>query len=88
MAWTVNWDSRAVKEMKKIDHSNRKKIVDYLKHKISTDEDPRRFGKALAADKSGLWRYRVGDYRILCKIEDESLVVLVVAAGHRKKVYH
>lgn len=63
------------------------RIIQYLKSRIATDESPRRFGKALVGDKSGLWRYRVKDYRILCNIEDRKLVVLVLRASHRKNVY-
>ena len=73
--------------MKRIDHDAQRQIYRYLASRIATDENPRRFGKALSGDKTGLWRYRVGDYRIVCKIEDDRLIVLVVAVGHRKLVY-
>jgi mRNA interferase RelE/StbE len=59
----------------------------YLRERIATDADPRRFGKPLIGDKAGLWRYRVGDFRLVCRIEDERLVVLVLAVGHRREVY-
>ena len=62
-------------------------VLRYLRERIATDEDPRRFGKPLSRDMAGLWRYRVGNYRMICNIEDDKLVVLVLRAGHRKEVY-
>ena len=58
-----------------------------MRERIATDADPHRFGKALHSDLKGLWRYRVHDYRIICKIEDDKLIVLVVDVDHRKDVY-
>jgi mRNA interferase RelE/StbE len=87
LAWTIEWDERAVRDAKKLGPAARSEIVRYLRERIATNEDPRRFGKSLSRELVGLWRYRVGDYRIICKIEDDRLVVLVVAVGHRKEVY-
>ncbi len=87
MVWIIEWDERAVKDAKKLGKQASQEIITYLKKRIATKEDPRRFGKALSGDKSGLWRYRVRDYRILCRIEDNRLIVLVLAVGHRKEVY-
>lgn len=87
MGWKIEWDERAVKELKKLDKQAQKDIIQYLKTRIATEESPRRFGKALIGDKAGLWRYRVKDYRIICNIEDDNLVVLVVRTSHRKNVY-
>jgi len=86
-SWTIKWRDSALKELKKVDKYNQRQITQYLKSRVKTDDDPRRFGKALGGDKAGLWRYRVGDYRIICKIEDEELIVLVVTVGHRRNVY-
>jgi mRNA interferase RelE/StbE len=61
--------------------------VRYLRERIAGEGDPRRFGHALTGDLKGLWRYRVGDYRIVASIEDERFVVLVVTIGHRREVY-
>jgi mRNA interferase RelE/StbE len=85
--WQVNWDERALKELKKIDKQSQKDIIHYLKTRIATEDSPRRFGKALSGNKAGLWRYRVKDYRLICNIEDNHLVVLVLRASHRKNVY-
>jgi mRNA interferase RelE/StbE len=78
----------AVKELKKIDAAVRKRILDFLEDRVGRLEDPRAIGEPLKGPVFGeLWKYRFGDYRILCKIEDMRLVVLVVRIGHRKDVY-
>lgn len=87
MSWVCKFDRRALRELKKLDPQHKQRIVDYLEERIGTDSDPRRFGKALKADLAGLWRYRVGDYRIICRIVDQELIVLVLAVGHRRTVY-
>ncbi|HEX5757707.1 MAG TPA: type II toxin-antitoxin system RelE/ParE family toxin [Thermoanaerobaculia bacterium] len=87
MTWRVEFDDRARKELRKLDSPDQEQILRYLHERIATPEDPRRFGKALVADRAGLWRYRVGAYRLICNIEDGREVVLVVAVGHRKEVY-
>ena len=87
MTWTGEFDDRARPELRRLDAPVQRGILRYLRERIATDEDPRRFGKSLTADMAGLWRYRVGDYRVVCRIEDERLVVLVVRLGHRRDVY-
>ena len=87
MAWTVRWDERAVKDAKKLDSAARQRIRQFLRERIATDEDPRRLGKALNTDEADFWSYRVGDYRIVCRIVDERVIVTVVAVGHRSRVY-
>ncbi|MBN1404647.1 MAG: type II toxin-antitoxin system RelE/ParE family toxin [Opitutales bacterium] len=86
-SWAVKFDERAAKELRKQDRQVQTLILRYLKERIATSDDPRRFGKALQHDKAGLWRYRVGDYRIICEIRDGELVVLVIAVGHRREIY-
>ncbi len=87
MNWVYRFDERALKELKKLGHQAQRDILAYLDERIAGDEDPRRFGKGLKADLVGMWRYRVGDYRILCQIQDDELLVLVVAVGHRRDIY-
>lgn len=87
MNWVYRFDGRALKDLKKLGHQAQQDILAYLDDRVANETDPRRFGKALKADLSGLWRYRVGDYRILCQIRDGELLVLVVAVGHRKNIY-
>ncbi len=72
--------------MKKLDRHVAKRIIAKLRE-ISQLEDPRSTGKALVGNLAGLWRYRVGDYQIVCDIEDEVLLILVVDVAHRSKVY-
>lgn len=85
--WKIEWDSQALKDAKKLDRNARKKIVNYLEKRVLASQDPYQFGKPLKGNKAGVWRYRVGDYRILCQIEDRALIVLVIAVGHRKNIY-
>ncbi len=87
MSWVYRFDERALKELKKLDRQAQCDILAYLDKRMAGRADPRRFGKALKADFAGLWRYRVGDCRIICKIQDGELLVLVVAVGHRKNIY-
>ncbi len=87
MAWTIEWDRRAARDFWKLGEETRARILAYLRRHVETDQDPRRVGKRLHGAKSGLWRYRVGDYRIVCRIEDQRVVVLVLAVGHRSEVY-
>ena len=87
MTWKVEWDDRARKELRKLDHPIQKEILKYLRTRIVESKNPRFFGQNLSGNKAGLWRYRVGDYRLICRIEDDILVVLVVGVGHRKEIY-
>lgn len=86
MAWTIDVSDRAVRAMRKMDKQTARRIRDELAE-ISQLDDPRSRGKALTGNLSGLWRYRVGDYRIVCDIEDGVLVILVVDVAHRSKIY-
>lgn len=85
--WTVEFDDAAAKELRKLDRQAQQEILRYLRERIATEEDPRRFGKPLARELAGLWRYRIRDFRVICNIEDDKLIVLVVRVSHRKDVY-
>ena len=87
MTWILEFENAATKELRKLDHQTQKEILSYLRKRIATNEDPRRFGKPLSKELAGLWRYRIRDYRVVCNIEDQKLLVLVVRVAHRKKVY-
>ncbi|MGV1870708.1 type II toxin-antitoxin system RelE family toxin [Agrobacterium rosae] len=88
MTWTIDYNSDVQKTLKKIDPQTRNRIRSYLHERIATLDDPRQTGQALQGSELGnYWRYRVGDYRILCDIQDNKLVVLVIEIGHRKEVY-
>ena len=83
---TVVYLEKARKQLSKLDNSAKRRILDYLDD-VARLKNPRERGKMLIGNMLGLWRYRVGDYRILCKIRDEELVVTVVGVGHRREVY-
>lgn len=85
--WKIKWEERAFKELKKLDQSAQREILHYLNERIATDKNPRRFGKALTANKSGLWRYRIGDFRMICQIQDHELIILILRVAHRRLVY-
>lgn len=87
MAWKIEFSKIATKQIKKFDQTHQKEILDYLRNRVMMKHDPRQLGKALVGDKVGLWRYRVRDYRIICRIEDNKLIILVLAVGHRKEIY-
>lgn len=87
MSWVYRFDTRALKELRKLGTQAQQDIIAYLDKRVSGESDPRRFGKGLRAELAGLWRYRVGDYRILCQIRDGELLILVVSVGHRRDVY-
>jgi mRNA interferase RelE/StbE len=83
--WQIEFDKRAKKELQKLDRHVQKIILAYCREKIS--KDPKTLGKALTGDLAGLWRFRVGNYRLVCKLEDEKICVLVLRLGHRKSIY-
>jgi len=88
LVWKIEFDGRAQRELDKLDGQTQRNILRYLRRRIATPDDPRRFGGALRQGLTGLWRYRVGKYRLICQIQDERVVVLVLRAGHRGKIYH
>ena len=87
MVWTVEFLAPAEKTLKKLDRLWQMAILDYLEDEIAVLDDPRTRGKAPTGEKRGLWPYRVGDYRVICEIEDARLTILAVAIGHRSQVY-
>jgi mRNA interferase RelE/StbE len=87
LAWKIEYDEGAVKDLRKLDRQVQREILDYMDRRIAKADDPRAFGKPLRHAKFGLWRYRLRDYRIICQLQDAKLIVLVVAIGHRSTVY-
>jgi mRNA interferase RelE/StbE len=87
LAWTVEVSGFAERQLKKLDRPVRQRILDYLDDRIEGCKNPRHFGEPLKGGRAGLWRYRVGDYRVICQIRDDALVVLALAVGHRREVY-
>jgi mRNA interferase RelE/StbE len=86
LAWTVEFDPSAFKDLRKIDRIWQQRIVSYLEE-VGDLPHPRSRGKALSAGLAGLWRYRVGDFRIVCRLHDDILIVQVIKIGHRRHVY-
>ena len=85
--WTIEITRSTEKQIKKLDHQAQASIVRFLRERVQSAENPRKWGKPLQGDKGGLWRYRVGDYRLICDIRDEKVTVLVLRVGNRKDVY-
>lgn len=86
MAWTIEYDRDALKSLKKLDRPIAAKIVDYLDD-VAASDDPRVLGKGLTGNLAGLWRYRIGDYRVICDLRDNELIIVAVDLGHRSGVY-
>jgi mRNA interferase RelE/StbE len=87
LVWKIEVTRTAEKQIKKLGRSAQQSIVRFLRERIMPAENPRQWGKPLHGDKQGLWRYRVGDNRLICDIQEERVVVLVLEVGHRKDVY-
>ncbi|OEU73326.1 MAG: addiction module toxin RelE [Desulfuromonadales bacterium C00003068] len=85
MGWQIEFSKTSIKQLKKLDPQVRRKIVSYLKEKVTVA--PSELGAPLRNELSGFWKYRVADYRIICEHQDDKLVVLVLRVGHRKEVY-
>jgi mRNA interferase RelE/StbE len=85
--WRIEITHTAEKQIMKLDRSAQRSIQQFLREKLRSADDPRQWGKALQGEKRGLWRYRVGDYRLICDVQDERITVLVLELGHRKDVY-
>ena len=88
MIWTIEYHTLVQKEMRKINPEVRRRIRSFLHERLAALDDPRHIGATLQGSELGnFWRYRVGDYRIICDIQDQKLVVLVVEIGHRGEIY-
>ncbi len=88
MAFEIEFDPEAVKDLKKLDLLVQQRLIGFLKLRVATLENPRDIGEALAGGKLGAyWKYRVGDWRIICDIQDRRIVVRVLRIGNRREVY-
>jgi mRNA interferase RelE/StbE len=87
LAWRVEFTRTAARQVVKLARPSQARVLGYLRQRVQLSENPRQFGKALHGEKQGLWRYRVGDYRLVCDIQNEKSTVLVLAVAHRKEVY-
>lgn len=87
MKYSVEYTPQAVRSLKKLDKHTRHLILAWIEKNLIGCEDPRQHGKGLTANRSGQWRYRVGDYRIIAEIMDDKIVILVLNIGHRSNIY-
>ncbi len=87
MKYKVIFTEKAKKELKKLDKYTAALIIGWIEKNIQNCENPRIHGKGLVGNKSGQWRYRIGDYRLLCEIKDTEVIILVLEVGHRRNIY-
>jgi len=88
MAWKIELSIAADRELSKLDTQHSRRILKFLHERVAKLDDPRTIGRALQGSRLGeFWRYRVAHFRVICKIEDDRLVVLVLQVGHRKEIY-
>ena len=88
MQYEVIFTERAKKQLKKLDKHIAALIIGWLEKNIQNCENPRLHGKGSVENKSGQWRYRIGDYRVICEIQDKEIIVLVLEVGHRREIYN
>lgn len=87
MTYHVEFSKQALKDLKKLDKQTAALILGWIRKNLEGCTDPRVYGKGLTANRSGEWRYRVGDYRLLAEIQDGKLIILMLTVGHRSEVY-
>ena len=86
MVWRIEFDPAAAKELRKLDRPVQQRLLGFLRLRVVPLEDPRTIGEALAGERLGaFWKYRVGDWRLICDIQDERIVVRVLRLGHRRE---
>jgi len=85
--WRIEITRTAARQITKLDQQGQKAILKFLRERLAAVENLRQWGTALQGDKRGMWRYRVGDYRLICDIQDEKVMVLILELGHPKDVY-
>lgn len=86
--YQVRFSKTALKQLKKIDKPTAALITGWIRKNLENCENPRVHGKGLTSNRSGQWRYRIGDYRLICEINDSELIILVLSIGHRSEVYN
>jgi mRNA interferase RelE/StbE len=87
LAWTIEFVPEAAKELKKLGRSEAARIVRTLEQRVAVLENPRTIGAPLKGEHDGYWRWRIGDYRVIARIEDAQILILVVRVAHRREVY-
>ena len=88
MAWRIEFDPAAAKELRKLDRPVQQRLLGFLRLRVAPLEDPRTIGEALAGERLGaFWKYRVGDWRLICDIQDDRIVVRVLRLRHSREAY-
>ena len=87
MVWQVRLDKDAEKQLKRLDPQDQRRLIKFLRERIASSASPRLLGEALKGPLRTLWKYRVGDFRLICDLQDEKFVVLVIKIGNRKDVF-
>lgn len=85
--YTVNYTPAAYKALKKIDKPTRNMILSWIEKNLVDCVNPRQHGKPLTANRTGQWRYRIGDYRLIAEIQDDKIIILILSIGHRREIY-
>ncbi len=88
MKWQVTFSRDALKQLKRLDKHTASLILGWIRKNLEGCENPRLHGKALTANRTGQWRYRVGDYRIIAELQDKQIVILILNVGHRRDIYN
>lgn len=87
MKYRIVFTDKAKKQLKKLDKYTASLIIGWLEKNVEGSENPRLHGKGLIENRTGQWRYRIGDYRVICEIKDDEIIVLILDVGHRRKIY-
>ena len=87
MAWTIEYSDTAKRQLKKLDKQIARRIADYMDERVVGSGNPRSTGKMLTGSLGGFWRYRVGDCRVICDIQNKKLRILVLQIGNRREIY-
>lgn len=87
MIYQIAFSKKAIKQLKKLDKPTASLIIGWLEKNVVGSENPRLHGKKLSGDRNEQWRYRIGNYRVICNIQDDKLIVLVLEVGHRRNIY-
>lgn len=87
MKYSIHTTARFDKDYKKLDRYTQRMIKGWIDKNLAETENPRQHGKGMTANRSGQWRYRIGDYRLICQIDDGKLIILALTVGHRREVY-
>ena len=88
MQYRLELTDRVIKQLKKLDKHMSALIIGWIEKNLDGCENPRVHGKGLTANRTGQWRYRIGNYRLICEIKDEEVLILVLEVGHRREIYN